>query len=179
MLKKVMKIAIPAVIVIAIVFTLLHFLPFTKNMDIKMDGTVRNADGDLLSSCSINLDGKEYSYLLGNKADVLKGSMELTGDFETISSHTIHLSTTTLPEKNPDGSDNPFKNLVYRSGFRYDEKTNSSLTFCIFSTVDGSAHVVVDNGTIYCFSTLEEAKFLEVFERIKQFAVNDLTLNPA
>ena len=58
---------IPFVIIIAIVVALLHFIPFSKNMDIKMDGTVRNADGEVLASCAIELDGKERRYLLGKK----------------------------------------------------------------------------------------------------------------
>ena len=103
--------------------------------------------------------------------------MELTGDFETVSSLSVHLGIYTSPAKTPDGTANPFKNLVYCTGSRYDGKTNNNVICHIYSAADRSAYILVDNGTIYCFTTLEESAFLEFFELVKQFAANDLALN--
>ena len=169
---------IAAAAVAAIVFALFHFIPISKKMDLKMDGSIRSADGEVIAPCSVELGGREQYYLFGKKVDALKGTLKLTGTSGTVTADVL-LSIYTSPDKLPNGEDNPSKNIKKYSGFRYDGATNSMVTCDIYAAVDRSSYVLVDSGTIYCFSALAEAEFLEFFEQIKQHARHDHILNPA
>jgi hypothetical protein len=64
MTKKIIAAAAAA----AIVFALFHFIPISKKMDLKMAGSIRSADGEVIAPCSVELDGQEQHYLFGKKA---------------------------------------------------------------------------------------------------------------
>ena len=151
MFKKI----ILAVVIAAVAFSLYYFIPFPKTMDFKMDGFIRNAKGETITPCSVEFSGGMQRYLI-KKENLLEGTLRLTAESQDLT-YTFHTVVTSYR----------LRDLNYAYGYRYDEQ-NNSVSCTLYFTNNLSTYVILDNGTAYCVSTLEEEKFLKIYEVIAQ-----------
>ena len=155
------KKAIAALLIIIAVFALLYFIPFPGNADFALNGSIRSAEGDVITPCSVKFSGHELRFLF--KDNKLSGTLHLT---ENSQNNTFDVSAEihAIPEEDPNG------NLNYISTLRYDKELNRYVSLYVYFTDDRTTCLVVDNGTIYFASSLEEAQADQIFDQIAKFA---------
>ena len=151
MIKKI----IAAVVIAAVIFALYYFIPFPKTIDFKLDGSNRNANGEAIAPCSVEFSGRMQRYLI-KKENILEGTLQFSDGTQT---YTYTFDTLVTPYR--------LRDLNYAYGYRYDEH-NNSVSCKLYFTDDLSTFIVLDNGTAYCVSTLEESKFIKIYEVIAQ-----------
>ena len=144
-----------AVVIAAVVFALYYFVPFPKTMDFQLDGFIRNTKGETIAPCSVEFSGGMQRYLI-KKENILEGTLQFSDGTQT---YTYTFDTLVTPYR--------LRDLNYAYGYRYDEH-NNSVSCKLYFTDDLSTYVVLDGGTAYCISTLEESKFLNIYEVIAQ-----------
>ena len=154
------KIIIIAIIAIAL-FSLFYFVPFPANADFTMNGFIRSADGSATAPCTVKFDGREQRFLL--QQNKLKGTIHLMENSQSVTAD-ISGFIVSIPDEDPNG------NLNFASCARYDAKQNQHVSCTVYFTDDRSTYVVVDNGTIYCVSSLAEAEVSELFDQITKLA---------
>ena len=155
MIKKI----IIAILLLTGAYIYLYYHPISIERDFAMSGSILSAEGEALSPCSVNFDGRVEYYVLGNRPSGLTGTLQLSNENTITSTIYLELSSVTV-----DGT-----TLQVASGIRYRGKALGPVSCSIYFNKSRSACILLDHKTIFSLGSPEEAAVL--FDQVAQLAL--------